>query len=132
MQMHWSVIQIGELFGRCFHNIKPEVSTHSDIERRAYERYPARHQDGQDTQDWLLAEEQLRSEHRQRVGPETTGFMAGSGGATKRGADDNYFVIEDEESRQVRAAEKLKEQRETSLRHEPKLSCRRSQRTNTG
>lgn len=72
-------------------NIKSEVPpTHSDIERRAYELYLARRQERQE-QDWLLAEEQLRSEHRERVGQETTGFVAGLGGVAKTGSSQQLF-----------------------------------------
>lgn len=93
-----------------------EHPTHNEIQERAYELYLARGcEDGQDIQDWLFAEEQLRREHGERIGTRTASFVAGPGGVAKTdilSADD--LVVAEEERRQVRATEELKTERESS------------------
>ena len=90
--------------------------THNEIQKRAHELYLGRGgKDGQDLEDWLLAEEQLRGEHGERVGTKTTIFVAGPGGVAKTdSASDTDFIVAEEERTRVRAAEELKELREGS------------------
>lgn len=87
--------------------------THDEIQKRAHELYLARGgEHGHDTEDWLFAEEQLRGEYGGRVG---TSFVAGPGGVAKTDSTpDRDFIIAEEERAQVRAAEKLKQEREGS------------------
>lgn len=84
--------------------------THDEIQERAHKLYLARGgKDGQDIDDWLFAEDQLRREHGKRVGTKTTTFVAGPGGVAKTEPTDRDFVIAEEERTKVRAAEELKE-----------------------
>lgn len=86
--------------------------THNEIQKRAHELYLARgDKGGQDIEDWLLAEEQLRREHSERVGTKTTTFVAGPGGVAKTSSSSERddLIIAQEERSQVRAAEELKE-----------------------
>lgn len=93
-----------------------EGPTHEQIQKRAHELYLARGgEHGQDRDDWLFAEEQLRREHDERVGIKTTAFVAGPGGvATIDSPFDKDLVVAEEERRQVRGSEKLKKERESS------------------
>ena len=99
--------------------------THNEIQQRAYELYLARGcTDGRDIQDWLFAEQQLRNEYQhepdERVGIRTASFVAGPDGVAKTDTQENDFVIAEEERRQVRAAEQLKKERESSAAPRPK------------
>ncbi len=101
-------------------NIRREVEqegqkfpTHDEIQKRAHELYLARGAEhGQDIKDWLFAEEQLRKERE--VGTKTN-FVAGPGGVAKTDStSDRDFIVAEEERTQVRAAEKIKEERTDS------------------
>ena len=89
---------------------KQKFPTHDEIEKRAHELYLARGgEGGQDLDDWLFAEEQLRRERGERVGTKTTTFVAGPGGVSRTEPIDRDFAIAEEERTKVRAAEELKE-----------------------
>ena len=90
-----------------------QFPTYDEIQKRAHELYLARGcEHGHDTEDWLFAEEQLRGEYGGRVGTKTT-FVAGPGGVAKTApTPDEDFIIAEEERTQVRATEKLKQERE--------------------
>lgn len=92
-------------------NNKEERPRHEEIQKLAHELYLARGgEHGQDVQDWHFAEEQLRWGHGERVGTKPTTFVVGPGGVTKTdSASDEEFIIAEQERRQVRATEELKE-----------------------
>lgn len=89
-----------------------ERPAEESLQKRAHELYLARGcEHGHDTEDWLFAEEQLRGEYGGRVGTKTT-FVAGPGGVAKTApTPDEDFIIAEEERTQVRATEKLKQER---------------------
>jgi hypothetical protein len=86
---------------------------HQDIERRAYEIYLERNQEeGRADEHWFAAEEELQREWGAAPSRPPTIIVGPTGIAETTPARD--FAVEDEELSQVRASEKLKEERDRS------------------
>jgi hypothetical protein len=102
--------------------------THQDIQRRAYEIYlESNREEGRTDEHWRAAEEELQREWGASLSRPPTIIVGPDGIAETTPARD--FAIEDEELSQVRASEKLKEERDRSAVPRSKTVSMGQQRT---
>jgi pimeloyl-CoA synthetase len=82
--------------------------THDEIQKRAHELYLKRGgEHGQDIEDWLLAEGELRQEHVKQSAPIKAKTIGVEQPENSRSADKDLLIAEEERT-QVRATEELK------------------------